>query len=510
MNNKNSTKYKTSNLALSNNNINTVEETSKPIFISQEKNYANKHGFHYRSSAQFYFEINKKSKLNTSLILFNYFQIKNNNKVAICVTLRNDKGEFIDRRHIDFTESNVIIINRQFWGIDNHYGSVEVEYYSLSNLVIPYAAVIGVYETSLGISYIHTYSRCYSTHELETGFTVMDSCESNWTIRDSNDIESFTVIHNGFLKNDEQTIKIKITTESGRIMEVDHKLKALNPYEIFEVVPQAIIENLASWLENEQANCSIKFKINGGFTRTLVGNRTKSKSDMQVTHSNFAYNYLKTDFVNTKQGYMPYPNLNVDEGQVNIYPDMPSGEYFFGYDYGENNRINFNSGQYISHKVKQHQNFNISLGKINSDLPSRIPIGFSGKSINADKDIIPYEISLGICTIARPRKRFWWGPIGNNQTNNSLVIGLLSDIYGKYSNEDVIVRIYNDKNNEYEEIIISSEELISNNFRIDLEKKYLKAINNFGMYTVFSEYPGFFIYSLTENSKGSVAIEHGF
>ena len=100
--------------------------------------------------------------------------------------------------------------------------------------------------------------------------------------------------------------------------------------------------------------------------------------------------------------------------------------------------------------------------------------------------------------------------ISDVKLNNSLVIGLLSDIYGKYSNEDVIVRIYNAKNNEYEEIIISSEELISNNFRINLHKKHLKAINNFGMYTVFSEYPGFFIYSMTENSKGSVAIEHGF
>ena len=174
MNNKNSTKYKTNNIKSSNNNLNVEEVTPKPILISQEKNYANKHGFHYRSSAQFFFEVNKKSKVNTSLILFNYFQIKNHNKVAVCVTLRNDKGDFIDRRHIDFNDSNVIIINRQFWGIDNHYGSVEVEYFSLRNLVIPYEAVIGVYETSLGISYIHTYSRCYSTHELET-FTVMDT-----------------------------------------------------------------------------------------------------------------------------------------------------------------------------------------------------------------------------------------------------------------------------------------------------------------------------------------------
>ena len=47
-------------------------------------------------------------------------------------------------------------------------------------------------------------------------------------------------------------------------------------------------------------------------------------------------------------------------------------------------------------------------------------------------------------------------------------------------------------------------------FRINLQNTDLKDINKFGMYTVFSEYPGFFVYSLTENQKGSIAIEHGF
>ena len=188
----------------------------KSIFISQEKNFSNKHGFHYRSSAQFYFVTDKTKKINTSLILFNYFQIKNNNKVVICVTLRDTQGYFIDRKHIDFENQSVIIIDRDFWELDNHSGSVEVEYFSLKNLVIPYAAVIGAYETNSGITYIHTYSRNYSKHEMENGFTVMESCESNWTIRDSKDVESFTILHNGFLKIDAQEIKIKITSESGR------------------------------------------------------------------------------------------------------------------------------------------------------------------------------------------------------------------------------------------------------------------------------------------------------
>jgi len=486
------------------------KDKSKSIFISQEKNFANKHGFHYRSSAQFYFIVDKTKEINTRLILFNYFQIKNKNQVAICVTLRNSEGVFINRKNIDFQNQSVIIVDNDFWGLDNHFGSVEVEYFSLKNLVIPYAAVIGAYETKLGISYIHTYSRCYSKHELETGFTVMESCESNWTIRDSKEIESFTVLHNGHLDMDEQIMNVKIISESGKVLEKKQLLKSLKPYEIIEIIPQKIFDNLPEWLNNEQANCSVEFKINGAFTRTLVGNRTIANTDMQVTHSNFAYNHHETDFVDTKNGVMPYPNFKVNEGQINIYPDMPYGEYSISYGDIKNNLKNFSSGKYISHKISDYQDFNISLGKVNSHLPSRIPIGFSGKSFQALPEILPYEISLGICTKARPKKRFWWGPIGNGKTKNCLVIGLLDDIYGAYSNESLIIRVYNDQNCLYEELTFSGQELTALNFRIEIDKETLSEIDKYGMYTVFSEYPGFFVYSLTENEYGSIAIEHGF
>ena len=60
MNNKKPTTITENKLEISNSNLKLEEKVSEPVFISQEKNYANKHGFHYRSSAQFYFEINKK------------------------------------------------------------------------------------------------------------------------------------------------------------------------------------------------------------------------------------------------------------------------------------------------------------------------------------------------------------------------------------------------------------------------------------------------------------------
>ena len=87
---------------------------------------------------------------------------------------------------------------------------------------------------------------------------------------------------------------------------------------------------------------------------------------------------------------------------------------------------------------------------------------------------------------------------------------MLKDIYGEYSDQDMVIRVYSDRNCSYKELTYSGEELKALNFRIEFEKEVLHDIEKFGMYTVFSDYPGFFVYSLTENKNGSIAIEHGF
>ena len=84
-----------------------------------------KHGFHYRSSAQFYFIVDKSKEINTRLILFQLFPYNNKNNVAICVTLRDGQGCFVDRKISDFQDQSVIILDNEFWGLDNHFGSIE-------------------------------------------------------------------------------------------------------------------------------------------------------------------------------------------------------------------------------------------------------------------------------------------------------------------------------------------------------------------------------------------------
>ena len=43
--------------------------------------------------------------------------------------------------------------------------------------------------------------------------------------------------------------------------------------------------------------------------------------------------------------------------------------------------------------------------------------------------------------------------IDYTETKNSLVIGLLNDIYGEHIKGDICLRIFNDQNNQYKELI---------------------------------------------------------
>ncbi len=92
---------------------------------------------------------------------------------------------------------------------ENLVGSCEIEAFSNTNLRIPYSAIMVVYEGKKSISMVHSYSRTYSRMEVEDKKTICDGYEGCWTLKDTNDVESFAVMHNGSTLKRNQTIKLK-------------------------------------------------------------------------------------------------------------------------------------------------------------------------------------------------------------------------------------------------------------------------------------------------------------
>jgi len=145
------------------------------VLLDQQKNYNADFGAIFRSSAIFYIP----KSVKTTITVSNYWDFKNGMKVGLLWSIRSMDGEIIERRERCFEEG--LVINESNWPIEE--GSVEVEVFGNKNLRIPYAAVMGVYETEQSISMVHSYGRNHNLIEIEDGASLTIGRESCWTLR---------------------------------------------------------------------------------------------------------------------------------------------------------------------------------------------------------------------------------------------------------------------------------------------------------------------------------------
>ena len=113
--------------------------SNKKTLLDQEKNLKANFGSVFRSSAIFFLP----KKILTTISVSNYWEFKNNKKIGLLFSIRNIKGKLISREEKYFNNENVL--NFEFKGKFN--GSIEIEVFGNSNLRIPYAAIMAIYET---------------------------------------------------------------------------------------------------------------------------------------------------------------------------------------------------------------------------------------------------------------------------------------------------------------------------------------------------------------------------
>ena len=163
------------------------------VFLDKAQN--NTHGVVLRSSGIFYYK--KSSDFKTTISLLNYWKIKRGIDVTIICSTRKLDGTLILREKIPFNTSEVINYIPHIEQSDFE-GSVEVEAFSSEDLVIPYAAIMVIYESKFGISMTHTYGRIYSMHEIEEG-NILPICEETCchSLLSKGRGKSYFIFHNG-------------------------------------------------------------------------------------------------------------------------------------------------------------------------------------------------------------------------------------------------------------------------------------------------------------------------
>jgi len=457
--------------------------------INQEANYTADFGAIFRSSAIFYKPCGVKATISFS----NYWKFKNSLDVGVVATFRTMDGALVARRELKFEEGNVINIEV----LEIEEGSVEIEAFSSKNLRIPYAAIMGIYETENSVSMVHSYGRNHSLIELEDDKAITEGRESCWTLRPSPNLRNRSVFHNGHIALEKQIGLFTVTKSDGNEKTIEFQIPRLEPFQTFVFEAEEIFPNLKDYLDGDIGWATVHFESRSGFTRLLVMWTDQITNEVQVTHSNFDYSSHQTNLVeSTKPAYMALPSVKGEVPDVIVYPKFSRGVYCV------NGDSEFSKGIVV--KTKESE---LAFTRKDGDLPSRIVTAAIPKP--SDNVTLPFECSLGVVHEKRPPKRFHWFLV-SSELPTTIHLTHYEKIYPSEGNIELVLRMYSAISKDVEEVLLSYDSLSLVPKEIALDSLFdISLLNGFGYLTIFSHYGGFWFYSSLQK-KNSLTLEHSF
>ena len=481
--------------------------TENKTHINQSDNYKKNFGIAYRSSTIFYF---KKSKKFSTLINFmDYWTVKKSMKVMVIASLRDLRGNLVLREKLSFDKGHVINYSPNIEG-EEFEGSLEMEAICNDNLGIPFAAMLVVYEAENSISWVHGYTRTYTTHEIEEGRIIEKGEEAGLVCRDNNEIRSFVIGHNGISKQEKQLVQLWVSNIDGETLKTEFELQELKPFETFKIYPRDHINNLTDFLKNQPGNCAIAYKLSGGFTRLVVGNETIKGDEFQVLHSNFNYSRHYPGYVGDDIGYYSFPFTKQHEKQTtHMDPFCSEGKYEI---ITNNKKYDFSSSKRIDIDMETEV---LQIKRTNGELPARINIVLSA-FLKGAKCKLPMESARGFYHSKRPPKyRMWMAASIGKKYRSKVIIHSLTDLYGPVGDSKLEVILYREGTFKTKTKVLEQNDLkrfeegvyVDDLFPEEANKKDVEMCQ---LFMKASSYGGHQAYTTIESKNGSASVEHNY
>jgi hypothetical protein len=345
--------------------------------ISTLQNKKNqKKSIFFSSSSVFFGIFNKECGIDTEVSLLNHFLLKRGiTDAQATIKIRDAAGNLHTETKISLNSEQVYSFRLSEYVNSAFLGSIYVFFDSKENLAIPFCAVTGTIKTNHSVCGVHTYGRRLEQKELGTNIDLSSTIETGWTLRDTENVCSFAVLHGG-----EFNLKLKITVHCtnflGEVLTYDLE-QDLHAYGILLLINQKNLDDIISHLAGEPGHAKIHISgLQGVFPRMMCGNYTATKSaenniidseEIQFTHTNFDFSQINQPDAGGTKGYFNQPSL--PNGSGIIYPVE------------SNKHININGMRYISntaHKIEVEPMSQIEIAAIDSNLPSRFVGGSIG------------------------------------------------------------------------------------------------------------------------------------
>lgn len=474
------------------------------LLIDQKQNYAAAFGLIFRSAAIFW--ATTRDGAITTISFMNYWRIKRGLDVAVVLTTRAMDGRLISREAVDW--SGRAVVNHLVDLQGETEGSIEIEVFSNRNLVIPYPAIMAVYETADGLSMVHSYGRVYSPMEVENGKTITVGRESCFTLRDAPGVRSFCVFHNGYEVQPAQTLRMRIVSAEGEVRRADLPLSELSPYQTVRLLPGDLFTDLEAFLGGRPGNAAVEFGLARAFTRMLVGNETTDGRDRQVTHSNFDYGAHQTDLVEgARTAVMPLAALPGRRRTVIVYPDSEPGDYRLDLPTGARP---FRSGERIEVPVDDLDLMTVS--REDGPMPSRI-VTAQGVEVREGSGL-PIECSLGVMHQGRPGKHSHWMLLSARPGERSSIHGVAVEaLYGPVHGGGTL-SLHGVTSADPVTIPLDPDQvaaLMRGAAPLALPDAQVFQPNADWCWAYLNlDYPGWMVFSAVETASGAVTLEHAF
>jgi hypothetical protein len=489
------------------------------------------------SSALFLVFESELKQIQTELNFLNYWKIKRDVKsLKGNLTIRQMDGVIICKDSFIINELKAYSIKiRPFLVAKNlkeFTGTVEIEFFSESNLFIPYPAVIVRYFSEKWHTGMHSTARYFyqdSGDSPERIENKQHALEANITLFYEEDVTNSIVIHNGSNSNTCDEIIITVTNILGETTET--KLKKIH----FAAYESKIINidyhiDYKKFLRGKRGMLTINYSNVGLFPRIMFINEHTSGS-LSVEHSNFGLTSnaeLDCTPISEKSKNLIYsfPVLpSTFKTEIDIFPTFPMLQYpyvlkltassFSGEKLNEKQFILDNDhGTFIQHAFEpKDYPQNIQIDYQNEEkLPNRFHTAIN---YSTDKFTLPAIVLDGpLPKGARPIGTRW-APFFIDESDATSFIFICSrkfeDTDKTKTKTKIIFNIYVDhisKELTFEKEINADESLDINVGKI-LEEN--GCVSKYGwIYMTFSPPTKHTVYFVSKKSSGGVMAGHAF
>ena len=510
-------------------NLDKKDITRKPVF---------------RSSAIFPVCLSKE--INVNIYFLGYWLLKRNiNEISLLTTIRNQSGSVIYRNSniIDHIKSYKISLKKILKTKNNFFGSIELEFNSIEDLVFPFPALIINYESKKSSSVVHTCGRIFNDLEDQIKNNIELVSEGGFDILPKKNFLPFFSFVNGPTRILNQTLKLKILNFQGETIKKNIILKKIEPYETKFIF--FLKDKEKKFLRGKKGSVNINHSFTTFFPRFLAGNIEKNFSSTQITHtyydlkgrkksSDYWLNKEKKKFFDItipipffyKHNYQTelaiYPNFVKSNFNLNVKIVDDFGKSVCGIENVIKIRNTFNKPVYLN--INDLIKKKISLFKYDRTYyckfysatkhktPSRLK--FALNILNNKKNSLPTNICFnGIIpnkTFLKKKGAFKWGLL-QNKFQSLISLSNISFIKKGYKEANVTLSFWSNKPNKKIDKRINIKD--NGNFLYDLskDKKVKKFLNNeVGWITIKSDNPFVRGWYFEFMKNGSIGGDHLF